>query len=86
MTDDKKRIPISKEAFEAAKQAKKEKETWSEYVQRCAENPPQVQHLVDMEDLASHPDVELRQTTIPPKIDYDEIEDRFRDIVEENTQ
>jgi len=46
-----KRIGVTQAGFEIAKGAKREGETWDEYVRRCAENPPQSQEFVDVSEL-----------------------------------
>jgi hypothetical protein len=40
-------IRVSKEAREAAENAKRDGETWDEYIQRCTENPPEVREYVE---------------------------------------
>jgi hypothetical protein len=40
-------IRVDKDAKQAAAAAKKDGETWDEYVQRCAENPPVVKEFVE---------------------------------------
>ena len=51
-------IRVDKDAKQAAAQAKRDGETWDEYVQRCAENPPEVRQLVPVKDLT---DDELKE-------------------------
>jgi len=50
MSDGNKRIPISEAAFEKAQAAKTDDETWSDYVLRCTDTPPNITELVAVED------------------------------------
>lgn len=40
-------IRVSKEPRAAAEESKKDGETWDEYIQRCAENPPEIREFVE---------------------------------------
>lgn len=40
-------IRVEPDAKEAAEQAKKDGETWSDYIRRCTENPPKVKEYVE---------------------------------------
>jgi len=42
-------IGVSKEAKEAAKDAKRANETWDDYLQRCTETPPEIVELVPVD-------------------------------------
>lgn len=42
-------IRVSKDAKEAAQEAKRDGETWNEYLQRCTDTPPNVQEFVPVE-------------------------------------
>jgi len=42
-------IRVTKDAKEAADKAKKENETWNEYIQRCTENSPEIVEFVEAE-------------------------------------
>jgi len=44
-------IRVSKDAKEAAQEAKREGETWNEYLQRCTDTPPNVQEFVPVEEV-----------------------------------
>jgi len=38
---------VSKAAKEAAQEAKRDSETWNEYLQRCTETPPNITEFVE---------------------------------------
>ena len=40
-------IRVSKTAREAAEKAKRDGETWDEYIQRCCNNPPEIKRFVE---------------------------------------
>jgi len=42
-------IRVTKDAKEAADEAKKENETWNEYIQRCTKNKPEIVEFVEAE-------------------------------------
>jgi len=42
-------IRVTKDAKEAADKAKKENETWNEYIQRCTDNSPEIVEFVEAE-------------------------------------
>ena len=44
-------IRVSKDAKEAAQEAKRDGETWNEYLQRCTDTPPNVQEFVPIEEV-----------------------------------
>ena len=47
MTKDYTAIRVSKEAREAAESAKRDGETWDDYIRRCTDNPPEVREFVE---------------------------------------
>jgi len=71
MSDGNKRIPISEAAFEKAQAAKTDDETWSDYVLRCTDTPPNTTELVPVEDALA----ELREhgSGSATEIDPDEL-------------
>lgn len=44
-------IRVTKDAKEAADKAKKENETWNEYIQRCTENKPEIVEFVEAPEI-----------------------------------
>ena len=58
-------IRVSKEAKEAAQEAKRDGETWNEYLQRCTDTPPNVQEFVPVEEVVGRevPQSNLEQDT-----------------------
>jgi len=48
---DYKTMRVPEAAHEAASNAKREDETWGEYLRRCAENPPETNKLVEASDV-----------------------------------
>jgi hypothetical protein len=61
-------LRVSKAAKQDAEQAKKENETWDDYIRRCAENPPEVKEFVELKDELS--------MAAEPTVDEGEIIDR----------
>ena len=59
MTKDYTAIRISKEAKEAAENAKRDGETWDEYVRRCTENPPEVKEYVESGSVSDSSGVDI---------------------------
>ena len=53
-------IRVEESAKEAAEAAKREGETWSDYIQRCTTNPPEVTEFVEASD--EHRPVTLEAT------------------------
>lgn len=47
MTDYDTRIPVTAEARDIAREAKRDGETWDEYIRRCADAPPEVTEYVN---------------------------------------
>ena len=47
MTKDYTAIRVSKASKEQAEAAKRDGETWDEYIQRCSNNPPEVKRFVE---------------------------------------
>lgn len=71
---DYKTMRVPREAWEDAKAAKGDEETWGEYLRRCGDNPPEVRQYVEATD-------EQRPVTLDAT-EYgkiaDELEDRLR--------
>jgi len=44
-------IRVSKDAKAKAQEAKRDGETWNEYLQRCTETPPELQEFVPVEEV-----------------------------------
>ena len=44
-------IRVSKAAKESAQEAKRDGETWNDYIQRCTDTPPSVTEFVPIEDV-----------------------------------
>ena len=69
-------IRVSKAAKEAAQEAKRDGETWNDYIQRCTDTPPSVTEFVPVEDVVGR--------EVPSaQIDYVEIESRCKSAIEE---
>ena len=69
-------IRVSKAAKESAQEAKRDGETWNDYLQRCTDTPPSVNEFVPVEDVVGR--------EVPSaQIDYVEIESRCRSAIEE---
>ena len=69
-------IRVSKAAKESAQEAKRDGETWNDYLQRCTDTPPSVTEFVPVEDVVGR--------EVPPEqIDYVEIESRCKSAIEE---
>jgi len=49
-----KTLRIPQDAYDAAREAKRERETWGDFVQRCSQTPPEVREFVDAA-VAEHP-------------------------------
>ena len=47
MTKDYTAIRVSKASKEQAEAAKRDGETWDEYIQRCSNNPPEIKRFVE---------------------------------------
>jgi len=71
-------IRVSEDAKAQAQEAKREEETWNDYIQRCTEEPPEVREFVEAEPLLEGQDVSKGAS-----IDYAEIESRVKRAVEE---
>ena len=69
-------IRVSKAAKESAQEAKKDGETWNDYLQRCTNTPPSVTEFVSVEDVVGR---DVPQS----KIDYVEIESRCKSAIKE---
>ena len=61
MTKDYTAIRVSKASKEQAEAAKRDGETWDEYIQRCTDNPPEIKEFVER---GSTQTVGLEATTI----------------------
>ena len=69
-------IRVSEDAKAQAQEAKREEETWNDYIQRCTDTPPSVTEFVPVEDVVGR--------EVPSaQIDYVEIESRCRSAIEE---
>ena len=69
-------IRVSKAAKESAQEAKRNGETWNDYIQRCTDTPPSVTEFVPIEDVVGR--------EVPSaQIDYVEIESRCKSAIEE---
>ena len=59
-------IRVSKDAKEAAQEAKRDGETWNEYLQRCTETPPNVQEFVPVDEVVGR---EVPQSSVEQDTD-----------------
>jgi hypothetical protein len=71
---DYKTLRVPESAYNDAKHAKRDGETWGEYLQRCSDNPPEIREFVEA-DASTRP-VTLEATEYS-KI-ADEVEARLR--------
>jgi hypothetical protein len=69
-------IRVSQDAKAAAQEAKREQETWNDYIQRCTDEPPVVREFVDADDL-----LEGQSVSKGASIDYGEIQTRVEKAV-----
>jgi len=69
-------IRVSKAAKASAQEAKRDGETWNDYIQRCTDTPPSVTEFVPIEEVAGR---EVPQA----QIDYVEIESRCKSAMKE---
>ena len=69
-------IRVSKAAKESAQEAKRDGETWNDYIQRCTDTPPSVTEFVPVEDVVG-------REVSSAQIDYVEIESRCKSAIEE---
>lgn len=77
MTTEYKTLRVPVEAWHDAHQAKKDNETWGEYLQRCSENPPTTTEYVDAAAL----DLDGRSDG-PVELDATDVDRIARAIVE----
>ena len=69
-------IRVSKAAKESAQKAKRDGETWNDYIQRCTDTPPSVTEFVPIKDVVGR--------EVPSaQIDYVEIESKCKSAIEE---
>jgi len=69
-------IRVSQDAKAEAQQAKRDNETWNDYIQRCTDEPPAVREFVDADDL-----LEGQTVSKGASIDYGEIQTRVEKAV-----
>ena len=74
-------IRVSKASKEKAEAAKRDGETWDEYIQRCAENPPEVREFVSAKEVAEQSDFESSGSTV--ELEATTIKDIAESIAEE---
>jgi len=53
---DYKTLRIPAEAYQEARNSKKDSETWGEFIQRCADTRPEIREFVDVTDFDAAPD------------------------------
>lgn len=46
-----KTMRVPEKDWKVAKEAKKDEETWGNYLQRCGENPPEIKRFVDADEV-----------------------------------
>jgi len=59
-------IRVSKDAKAEAQEAKRDGETWNEYLQRCTDTPPNVQEFVPVEEVVGR---EVPQSSVEQDTD-----------------
>ena len=47
---DYKTLRVPEDAYDIAKESKRESETWGEFLQRCSNNPPEIREFVEADD------------------------------------
>ena len=62
-------IRVSKDAKAEAQEAKRDGETWNEYLQRCTDTPPNVQEFVPVEEVVGR---EVPQSSVEQDRDFDD--------------
>ena len=62
-------IRVSKDAKAQAQEAKRDGETWNEYLQRCTETPPNVQEFVPVDEVVGR---EVPQSSVEQDRDFDD--------------
>ena len=86
------RIPVTAEGRDIAREAKRDGETWDEYIRRCAEEPPEVTRVseVDTATLIESLKDELSMTADPTvEVDTEQLLqriDRLESAVKEATE
>lgn len=85
MAQDYKTMRVPEDAHEIAKESKREKETWGEFLQRCSNNPPETREFVDAEEIAERIRTEL-PTHDAEEPNYDDIRQAVRTIEERTNQ
>ena len=89
MTKEYTAIRVSKQAKEQAEAAKRDGETWDDYIRRCTENPPEIREFVESangDSVTSDVDPSELAREVSRQLDYaqlagkvgDEIEGRLR--------
>jgi hypothetical protein len=61
MSKDYTTLRVTEDAKEQAQDSKTDSETWSDYIQRCTDNPPEVREFVDTDTLSVELDASERQ-------------------------
>ena len=83
-------IRVTPDVKAKAEDAKRDGETWNEYVLRCAENPPEVREYVDAESIPdgleniANGDVDTDKIAaeVSEQIDYAELSNRVANELE----
>ena len=81
MTKDYTAIRVSKASKEQAEAAKRDGETWDDYIRRCTDNPPEVKEFVSAKDVAAQSDFEPSGQTVD--LEATTINKIVRQVVEE---
>jgi len=84
-------IRVSQDAKAEAQQAKRDNETWNDYIQRCTDEPPEVREFVERSEPKQVPDIDIDIDEIAEelaeknqsRIDYAEIETRVESVLKE---
>jgi len=68
-------IRVSTDAKEAAESAKRDGETWDDYIRRCTENPPEVREFVESGSVpdSSGVDIEGALAELNGGVSYDDV-------------
>jgi len=74
---DYKTLRVPEDAYDIAKESKREKETWGEFLQRCSDNPPEIREFVEA---GESPD-DLRAGLVSSDIDPDKLSEQL-DVIE----
>jgi len=86
MAQDYKTMRVPEDAYEAAKDSKRDGETWGQFLQRCTNTPPEFREYVEVDDVVGELVAEIDSMAFNGQVSddrADEIIGRLEDL--ENT-